>query len=403
MSRFQSAAFYTSCKHVQTLLLTAVTCLGLFFSTASYAKQTDDPTTKLDNLTQRLVTALSQSDYSSAHALFNMNALADKTADKTGMEGKQKKELVRGLLSSLNQTAWMQQSLAAEPNMVYRQLSTIQVHNGERGVLRMDYDSGAHNFIELIAEKNTAGTLQITDVFIASSGQLISDTMADSINLMMGSNKSFFAKVLDNYQGKEDALKIVSTFLDLRRNGQYAEAYAAWKAMPEDLRNSEVMVNSALQISQNLNEQAYDDTLRLFASLYANKPKYQFMLIDYYVLQEQYEHGLTAIDSLERRYGEDAALSNLRANLYYGLKQYPQANAAAEHALTLEPDFTDGYFTLIGISIAREDYKETVALYKRFENDFGISFSAADFDLTDPELNGFYNSTAFKDWMHPNS
>jgi len=101
----------------------------------------------------------------------------------------------------------------------------------------------------------------------------------------------------------------------------------------------------------------------------------QFMLIDHYFFEEQFDQALASLGALERAIGgEDAATANLRGNILIAARRFPDAAQACRRGMALEADHKQAYWCLVTVGIATRNGRIAVEGLKAYERAFAVEF-----------------------------
>ncbi|MGE9296125.1 MAG: tetratricopeptide repeat protein, partial [Puniceicoccales bacterium] len=146
-----------------------------------------------------------------------------------------------------------------------------------------------------------------------------------------------------------------------------------------------------------------DNTLTLAAlndikQYHGDDPGMSLMLIDYYILNEQYEDAIKAVERLEKYSGTpDAVLLSMRGNILLMNGDADAAIAVAREGIQAEPGEDDPYWTLADAQARSGEYASAVATFKQLESLFGYEFDY-DYYRSQPDYEAFAKSPAFERW-----
>ena len=125
-------------------------------------------------------------------------------------------------------------------------------------------------------------------------------------------------------------------FAELRARLQkqdFAGAYKALEAFPEGFRKTRQWALMRVTYGARIDDPTHRAALRYLAQNFGQDPALQFMLIDHYAFEKQFDRALAALAALERAIGgEDAATANLRGRILIrpnATKRRPRPAAAA--------------------------------------------------------------------------
>jgi predicted Zn-dependent protease len=184
----------------------------------------------------------------------------------------------------------------------------------------------------------------------------------------------------------------------LQRAGRTAEAYDKVRGLPEPIRNHRVMMNISVQLASLLSEQLYREELGRLARYHRDDPTAAFTLIDYYFYKGDTDAAMNAILGMERAFGNDGAISILKANISVEAGDLFGARRFAREGVELEPDNELGQLTLLSILMLSEQYTDGIKVLEGLEQDFGYVFDASSF-AGEELYEGFVRSAEYDAWI----
>jgi predicted Zn-dependent protease len=147
-----------------------------------------------------------------------------------------------------------------------------------------------------------------------------------------------------------------------------------------------------------LGEDLYREELARLARYHRDDPTAAFTLIDYYFYKGDTEAAMNAILGMERAFGNDAAISILKANISVEAGDLFGAKRFARKGVQLEPANELGHLTLLTILMLSEEYEDGIEVLEGLEENFGYEFDALSF--ADNELyEGFVESREYAAWI----
>lgn len=267
---------------------------------------------------------------------------------------------------------------------------------GNRALFRLILPNGGFNYFEMELSKNEEGQIRVVDIYPYSAGENISVTLrraylplvgdAENMPNDLGINEGLYIKHASDY----------SRFADLVAAGEAERAMAIYDTLPEELQNDKNGLLLRLRATQQLGDGLYGEALQAIRELYPNDPSSDLLSIDAYLIAKDFDAAITCIDRLERRVEGDPYLDVQRAAVMIMKEEWDQAEAFARKALDDPGTQLRAYWTLVTVSLAREDYAETLNLLKQMDGKFEMSWA----DLTEvPEYKGFVASPQHTEWL----
>jgi hypothetical protein len=170
----------------------------------------------------------------------------------------------------------------------------------------------------------------------------------------------------------------VKPFTDLRVKLQaqdFAGAYRALESFPEGFRKTRLWALMRVTYGGRIDDTTHRAALRYLAQNFGQDADLQFMLIDHYLFEEQFDRALTSVNALERAIGgADAATANLRGSILIGAKRFNDAGQACRRGMALEPDHKPAYWCLVSVGIETRSGKIAVEGLKAYETAFSMEF-----------------------------
>jgi hypothetical protein len=170
----------------------------------------------------------------------------------------------------------------------------------------------------------------------------------------------------------------VKPFRELRTHLQaqdFAAAYRVLDTFPESFRKTRQWALMRVTYGGRIDDATHRAALRYLAQNFGKDADLQFMLVDHYLFEEQYDHALASLGALERAIGgEDAATANLRGSVLIAAKRFDAAATACRRGMALEADHKPAYWCLVSVGLATKNGKIAIEGLKAYENAFSTEF-----------------------------
>jgi tetratricopeptide (TPR) repeat protein len=170
----------------------------------------------------------------------------------------------------------------------------------------------------------------------------------------------------------------VKPFTDLRNHLQaqdFAKAYKVLEDFPESFRKTRQWALVRVTYGGRIDDATHRAALRYLAANFGKERDLQFMLIDHYFFEQQFDRALEALSALERAIGgDDGATANLRGNILIGAKRFDEAGKACRRGMAVEPDHKAAYWCLVTVGIGTKSGKIAVEGLKAYEKAFSVEF-----------------------------
>ena len=267
-----------------------------------------------------------------------------------------------------------------------------------RALLRLVTSEGALNYHELLLVKDAQGRVEVTDLYVFVSGELMSQTLRrGALNILASQKQSIVSRLVE---GDQNYLKHIDTIGALHRatlSGNYQQVLDLYAKLPAKIQADKSLSIARIQASLHVDEKLYLAALDEFAKLFPNDPAGDLMLIDATFLRKDYDKCLASVDSLNKRLGGDPYLNSFRANMALVQGKIDEAKKYFEAAVAGAPQVVQPYFALVEISMTQKDFAETARLMTVLESERGIRFAD---DLSDtPVFAEFSKSPEYATWQ----
>ena len=170
-------------------------------------------------------------------------------------------------------------------------------------------------------------------------------------------------------------------FAELRARLQkqdFAGAHKALEAFPEGFRKTRQWALMRVTYGARIDDATHRAALSYLAQNFGQDPALQFMLIDHYIFEKQFDRSLAALAALERAIGgEDAATANLRGRILIPTRRYEDAAKACRRGMALEPDHQPAYWCLVEVGLEANNGKVTIEGLTAYEKAFQVEFDPA--------------------------
>lgn len=379
-------------------LIVAALALG-FAAVSSGVSAAEFSDAELTNLGQSYAQAINQLDAGAVDALISTRHLARNIANIVGDTTAEKQELAQTFESAIST---INRRILAE---VERQNGTavfLRVHefDGMRGPLIRKSLGDGYNYVLLLPVRpaRTERGARIGDMYYATSGELLSESIGIAAKLMTSPSETFLGKLFGaNEVDRELALRFQEVGR-LREQNKLREAYDLLDELQGNTRNHRLIVMNTIQIASQLDDDLYREELRRLAKFHKDDPRAAFTLLDHYFYENDFDSAMSIIDLMEQSYGEDAVLNTMRANVESARGRSETALGYANTAVRLEPGNEDAQWTLLTLLVESGMFVESVQVLQLLESEFGYAFAREDFEA-EPMYTDFAKSKEFAQWI----
>ena len=203
------------------------------------------------------------------------------------------------------------------------------------------------------------GQVRVADIYIYLSGEKMSKSLATIFN-------SFFENKASNKQVDEFA-KNLTKMKSLFVRQKYKEAKELFASLPSNVRREKIFQIIHLQISAQMTNEIYMEAISEFEGLYGADPSAQLVMFDGYLMKEDFQKSLTALDHVDKAV-QDPFLNYFRGLVYKQMEQEKTATPYFEKLCRDLPDFEDGVIELIANYIDTNQKAKATKLLEDFKH-----------------------------------
>jgi tetratricopeptide (TPR) repeat protein len=208
-------------------------------------------------------------------------------------------------------------------------------------------------------------------------------------------DKTFLNRLLDKPNLSSDDMKKFADVSTRFRDGDFPGVISAYQSLPPILRtNLAATVIHITALQRTGDNDAYKSALKEAAGRFKSA-SFQFMLIDLYFLDKEYDKAVECLDVFMQAVGRDAALLALRSLVLYAKHDFQAARTSLQEALRLEPDCVYAHSKGLDVLLAAKDFAATRDSMIFLEKNAGFDFKGA---LTDPLWDDFKKAPESARW-----
>jgi tetratricopeptide (TPR) repeat protein len=317
-----------------------------------------------------IAAALNQRQSEAMMRMLDVDAIVRLVVKDLGLSAADRDSVRRGLPRALRSTLDMSVN-ALEANKGSARYLRAGARDGKSFAL-VRYDLGEQG-IDYVEYYLTASQ-KVEDWYVHSVATLYSTSARFDLATMLKTDSMLFGLFGARLTTQAD----MKPFTDLRTHlqaQQFAKAYRALEDFPESYRKSRQWALMRVSYGGRLDEATHRAALRHLASNFGKDADLQFMLIDHYFFEQQFDRALGALSGLERAIGgEDAATANLRGNILIAMKRFDEAAKACRRGMALESDHKPAYWCLVAVGIGAKSGKIAVEGLRAYEKAFAVEF-----------------------------
>jgi tetratricopeptide (TPR) repeat protein len=329
--------------------------------------------------------AIEAGDTALATRMIDWQAILEKATTGEGVPDRFRADFIRGAVRRANDGDFVRhvvQSVSAGRGH-YSLVHVHDVGNQRRALFRFALHDSGITYHDFPLCSSPDGGLRAGDVYVMTTGEFMSETMRRMYLMAAGAVSSSF---VDRLLGKER--EMVRHFEQMQqisqhvRTGNYQQVVALYQQLPASLRQEKVLMLARIQATSQLDDQQYLQAIDDFQRVYPRDPSLQIILIDAYLLKQEFEQALQSVDRLDRSLGGDPYLDTIRAGIHIDAGNWSEDGRYAQRAVDAEMDFAEAYVQMAIVAVTQEDRTDAIGWLRELEARF-----PGQYDLSDiPEL-----------------
>jgi tetratricopeptide (TPR) repeat protein len=257
-------------------------------------------------------------------------------------------------------------------------------------------DEAGISLLDLVVTKDSKAKPHIVDFYNQAMGfGMVEQMRQTAAPLLAELDKTFLDRFLDKPNLSAADMKSFSDLALRFRESDFAGVVVRYKTLPTILRTN--LTSTAIYISalQRLGDnEAYKAALKQAANRFKTV-NFEFMLVDLYFLDKEYDKAIECLDHFMQAVGKDAALLALRSLLLNAKHEVPAARATLLEAFQLEPDCLYVHAKGLDVLLAARDFAQVRDSIIFLEQNGDYQFKGA---LTDPLWDEFKKAPESERW-----
>lgn len=345
-----------------------------------------------------LVQAAEKKDVVAYNALLDWDTIVSTSMKGIDAPAKFQQGFRKGVLDSLSKPTGFSAKMVRqiERGGSYRMVRTRVRGRRTTALLRLLGADGAVNYHEFILGRAANGNVRAVDLYIFSSGELLSQSFRRSyVHGAAEQNQGFLARLAGNEQEFVKGFVQITEVNRLVKESKYREALAMLDAMPKVVQDDKLLLLVRLGVTQKLDEASYARTIERIRTHFPEDADLDLISIDGYIILKQHDKALAAVARLEKSVGGDPYLQILRASILSDAGKPAEARKAVEAAVADCPELITVHWILVGLTLAAKDNAATLKALKLIDERFEMEFG----DLKEvPEYAAFVESPQYAEW-----
>lgn len=364
--------------------------------------QTNEPITEEEAqlFAEKFIDGAIRNDGAAVNAIFDWSALTDRCMEGTGITGKLLTDAKKGMLSKLEtENSFLNQvHQAISQGGSYRLLRVHEVDGRRRALVRLMVPEGGVNYHDFVLSKGSNGQCRGIDVHLFLSGEFLSTTMKRMMLVLTGGqDRGLLGRLTGQNQLLVKHQNEVLSMINAVQARNFPEAVRVYKTLPENLQHEKSLMLIVMTAAQGLGDDTeYQNILANFRKQHPDDACIDFLSIDYFVTKQEYPEALAAIESVSKSVGGDPYLEFMAGNVHFMAENTQEAEKLFQLAIDHEPTLQDSWWSLVTVSLKKQDFEQTLELLKKIDQQFQIEWA----DLTQQaDYAGFTASPQHAEWL----
>jgi len=243
------------------------------------------------------------------------------------------------------------------------------------------------------------GKFLIADIYMYTTGENFTDTLNRFYKVAIP--KNFIEKMW-----KADESNDISNFISAQRankSGEFEEALRYLNLISGELKNSKIFFVVKIQITSNLEEAIYVDTIKDLVEEFKDDPSIGLWMVDYYWFQKDYQNTYKALDQLQQSTG-DRFLNLLRGTIAYENEDYERSARSFEIIINEYSLYYDIYITILTPYVKLGRFQDCIKVLdfllteKIYDKEFLVSLVEDDDEFGENILQPLADSQEYRNW-----
>lgn len=260
----------------------------------------------------------------------------------------------------------------------YKFLRIRTVNGQTRALFRLVHGDGGLNYHEFLLEKGADGQPHPTDVFIAVSGEWISESLRRQYLMLLSSQPGFLAKLAGKENEYAKALPKIKEMGLLNKQQKGAESLKIYDALPESVRGEKFVLLARYQAAALLGGPPLQEAIKAYRQKFPDDPSLPLLSFAPQLESKEFKAAMESIEKIDRAVGGDPFLECKRAEVHLESGAPDKAREAALKAIEREKTLNDGYWMMVTISLREKKFADTSTWLTRIEKELKIEIE----DLT---------------------
>lgn len=291
--------------------------------------------------------------------------------------------------------------LPPEGSKIKGELIQFTFENGQgRACVRFSYPDHNFQFHRFELRHDRRGRLKISDWFDSNKGLMFSALMGEEL-LSAKPTKEATRRLLSIRAPTDLQLFQATEILKAIRDRQAPRFFEIYDEFDDQLKREPWIAKNAVYMAHGLKDiDRFARSFEIFADVFADNPDMALLLSDFYLIVQDYERALTALQRFEQHFAvNEGSLPAKLSAIALATGKLEEAEKFAVKATTNEPNVELGWWSLLRARTAAKDYQGALEALTYLEDNFDHRLDAA--KLRRDKFRAFaklVGSQEFKDW-----
>jgi len=291
--------------------------------------------------------------------------------------------------------------LPPDGSTVEGELIQFEFENGQgRACVRFSYPNHSFQFHRFELKQDRRGRLKISDWFDSNRGLMFSALMGEELLSAMPT-KEATRRLLSIMAPTDLQLFQATELLKAIRDREVTRFFEIYDEFDEQLMREPWIAKNAAFMAHSLQDvDRLASSFKIFADVFADNADMALLLSDYYLILQDYEHALIALQRFEQHFAvNEGALPAKLSAIALAAGKLEDAEKFAVKATTNEPGVELAWWSLLRARAAAKEYEGALEALTYLEDNFGHRLDAA--KLRRDKFRAFtrlVSSQEFKDW-----
>lgn len=283
-------------------------------------------------------------------------------------------------------------------------LAIREFEGRQRPFFRLILDEGGLNYLVFDVRSGADGEIVIHDFYTFATGEWLSDSIRRIVlPALAHADRSLLEKIFS--PADADYVRHLDEVGRMSRSyqaGEFETAVSLFLSLPRSLQEQKLINVTFLSALAELEdrEEEYKAAMSRFEKLFPGDPALKLMLVDYHMLNGDWDAMFQDLDWLENSVGGDPYTDVLRASGMVFKEDWAAARRFALRAAEREPELEDAYWTLVTVALNVADHAAVVQGLSWLQDRFGYFFDVQTLEQ-EPLYAEFLSSPQARDFFSP--